>query len=153
MNYEIVELKEKKVVGITARTSNQDPNMGQVIGTLWTDFFQKGIYQGIDHKANACSIGLYSNYDSTAEGAYDITVGCEVSTCEELAEGIEAKTVFAGKYAKFIVKGHVQTAVGAFWMQLCELGLDRKYDSDFEEYQEECDPENSEIHIYISLND
>ena len=35
MNYEIVELKEKTIVGFTARTSNEDPQMGAIIGGLW----------------------------------------------------------------------------------------------------------------------
>ena len=37
MEYEIVNLDKKIVVGVGAYTSNDDPNMGQVIG----DFFRK----------------------------------------------------------------------------------------------------------------
>ena len=43
MEYEIVNLDKKIVVGVGAYTSNDDPNMGQVIGDLWTKFFQEGI--------------------------------------------------------------------------------------------------------------
>ena len=35
MNYEIVELKEKTIVGFAGRTSNDDPKMGAVISGLW----------------------------------------------------------------------------------------------------------------------
>ena len=35
MNYEIVNLEEKRVVGLAARTNNQSPEMGAVIGGLW----------------------------------------------------------------------------------------------------------------------
>lgn len=35
MNYEIVELKEKIVVGYKARTSNTSPEMQSIIGGLW----------------------------------------------------------------------------------------------------------------------
>ena len=41
MEYEIVNLDKKIVVGVGAYTSNDDPNMGQVIGDLWTKFFRK----------------------------------------------------------------------------------------------------------------
>ena len=34
-NYEIVELKEKTIVGFAGRTSNDDPKMGAVISGLW----------------------------------------------------------------------------------------------------------------------
>lgn len=37
MNYEIVNLEEKIVVGITARTGNNDPECQKVIGGLWQD--------------------------------------------------------------------------------------------------------------------
>ena len=56
----------------------------------------------------------------------------------------------AGKYAKFIVRGNMVTAVGEFWQKLWEMKLDRTYVFDFEEYQN-ADPENCEIHIYIGI--
>jgi len=43
MNYEVVELKEKIVVGVCAKTSNTDPNMGMIIGGLWEKLYQGGI--------------------------------------------------------------------------------------------------------------
>jgi predicted transcriptional regulator YdeE len=50
MDYEIVQLKEKIVAGISARTNNNDPAMPQIIG-------------------------LYHNYNSNEKGDYDIMVG------------------------------------------------------------------------------
>ena len=44
MKYEIVQLNEKLVVGLCARTNNQAPDMGQVIGGLWTRFYGEGVY-------------------------------------------------------------------------------------------------------------
>lgn len=35
MNYEIVNLEQKTVVGVSAITSNSDSKMGAVIGGLW----------------------------------------------------------------------------------------------------------------------
>ena len=37
MNYEVVNLKEKKVVGLNIRTNNNDPNMSNDIGKLWNE--------------------------------------------------------------------------------------------------------------------
>jgi len=151
MNYEIVELNEKKVVGVTIRTSN-DENMTRDIGGLWQRFFADGIYQSILNKKNDCSIGLYSSYDNNVMGAYDVTVCCEVNHYEELPERVNAKTIPDGKYAKFIVKGNMQTAVAEFWSKLWGMNLDRKFSCDFEEYQSGGDMENCEIHMYISIN-
>jgi predicted transcriptional regulator YdeE len=151
MNYEIVQLNEKTVVGVTVRTSNNDENMAQAIGGLWQRFYEGGIYQSILNKKNGCSIGLYSNYENDANGAYDATVCCEVNRYEDLPIGADKKTISAGKYAKFVVHGHMQKAVAEFWTKLWSMDLDRKYSSDFEEYQSG-DMENCEIDIYIALN-
>lgn len=151
MDYEIVELKEKKVIGLTARTRNSDENMAQVIGGLWQRFFGEEIYQAIENKQNDKSIGLYSNYETDASGAYDVTVCCEVNKTENLFIGTKSKIISAGKYAKFIIHGHMQKAVADFWAKLWEMPLDRKYSCDFEEYQSGTDMENAEIHVYISL--
>ncbi|GGH29001.1 GyrI-like domain-containing protein [Paenibacillus segetis] len=152
MKYEVVEISEKKVVGITARTRNSDADMPQIIGGLWQRFWTDGIYQSISHKQNDCSIGLYSNYENDVNGAYDITVCCEVSELDHLPSGVEAKIISSGKYAKFVVHGHMQHAVGEFWTKLWGMNLDRRYGYDFEEYQSGGDMDNAEIHIYIAIN-
>lgn len=152
MNYEIVQVNEKKVVGLTAKTSNNDENMTQIIGGLWQRFYNEGIYQTILNKKNGCSIGLYSNYENDASGLYNATVCCEVTSFKNLPKGADEKTIPGGKYAKFVVHGHMQTAVAEFWTKLWSMDLDRKYSSDFEEYQSGGDMENCEIHIYIALN-
>jgi len=151
MNYELIELKEKTVVGIKTRTSNTDPNMSNDIGTLWQNFFEKGIFNSIADKKNNNSIGLYTNYENTAN-EYDVMVCCEVKDLINQSKDLQSEIIPSGKYAKFIINGHVQTAVQEFWMNLCNIKLDRKYSHDFEEYQDGGDMNNAEIHIYISLN-
>lgn len=151
MNYEIVELKEKTVVGIGTRTKNSDPDMGKQIGGLWQDFFMKGIFQSIQGKVNEKSIGLYTNYENDVHGEYDVLVGCETTGNPVLTEEAKTYKIPAGKYGKFIVHGDMQKAVGEFWMKLWEMDLDRAYTADFEEYQPGGDMENAEIHMYISL--
>ena len=152
MNYELVQLEEKKVAGLKIRTSNSDPNMSSSIGTLWQKFFVEGIYEGIPNKKNGKSIGLYSNYEEGASGAYDVMVCSEVEDTISLPDSVQLDTIPSGKYAKFIIHGHMQKAVMEFWTKLWDMDLDRKYSCDFEEYQNGGDMENAEIHIYISLN-
>ena len=150
MNYEIVNLKEKKLVGVNIRTNNNDPNMSDDIGKLWDEFFNQGIFFKIKNKVNERTIGLYSNYESDFTGDYDMTVACEVSDDKEKPKGTIVKIIPAGKYAKFIVKGHMQKAVYEFWQQLWEMDLNRAYTCDFEEYINS-DIDNAEINIYIAL--
>ena len=147
MNYEIVNLEEKIVVGVTARTGNTDPDCQKIIGGLWQDFMGKGIFASLENKADACCVGLYSNYN-VDEMTYDVTVGAEVS--QNGNPELSAKTIPAGKYAIFNVKGDVVTDVSNAWNEIWAMPLDRTYSADFEEYLSN---ENgvADVNIYIAL--
>lgn len=151
MNYEISILKGKRVAGLKTRTVNSDPNMSAKIGGLWQRFFGEGVYQSIPGKLNEKTIGLYTNYENGVAGEYDVFVCSEVSDTAKLPEDLSSHIIPAGKYAKFIVRGDMQKAVAEFWMNLWAMELDRKFTSDFEEYQGGSDMSDMEIHIYIAL--
>ena len=51
MEYEIVNLEEKKAVGISAVTNNKSPEMPKIIGGLLDEFYKK-VYGEINDKAN-----------------------------------------------------------------------------------------------------
>lgn len=144
MNYEIVTLEEKIVTGVTARTSNDAPDMAQVIGGLWERFIGKH-WSSVKNKANAYSIGLYSDYDETS---YDVTIGCEVAKMDN--PKLLSKIIPAGKYAKFTIHGDVVTAVQKAWDEIWQMPLERSFAADFEEY---LNNENgiADINIYIAL--
>lgn len=145
MNYEIVELKEKIVVGVNAVTGNDDPDMGTIIGSLWNELYQGGVNSKIKNKVNEYAIGLYSDYH---DNKYEVTVGNEVSKSENSEYVV--KVIPAGKYAKFSITGHVQRAVLKAWEEIWSMNLDRSYVADFEEYLNS-DFENAKIDIYLSL--
>lgn len=142
MNYEIVELKEKTIVGFTARTSNEDPQMGAIIGDLWKQLYTPENTEKIQNRVNAYAIGLYSDYDK--EG-YQVTAGFEVSDAES-QNGFTVKTIPAGRYAKFSVHGDMIEAVANSWKEIWETPLDRTFTGDFEEYLSQED-----IDIYIAI--
>lgn len=144
MNYEIVNLEQKIVVGVNTKTGNDDPEMTKKIGSLWQDLFGKNIFFGIQNKVNAHSIGLYSDY---TENGYEVTVGCEVS--ENANKELTEKIIPAGKYAKFVVQGDPQKAVGEAWSAIWSMPLDRTFAADFEEYTG-AGPEDP-IEIYIAI--
>ena len=151
MEYEIVNLKEMKIEGISARTKNSDPNMPVIISSLWDKFYRQGVYEEINNKANSKSVEIYSDYESDVNSEYSVTVGCEVNKFNDNSN-VVTKVIPEGKYAKFIVKGHMVTAVQEFWQKLWEMkDLDRNYRCDFEEYQD-ASMEEATIHIYISIN-
>ncbi|MDU2120966.1 MAG: GyrI-like domain-containing protein [Clostridium celatum] len=145
MNYEIMNLEEKIIVGVSAITSNDDPKMGEVIGSLWGKLYEGGINEIIKNKVNEYAIGLYSDYE---DNKYCVTVGNEVSSVEN--EELIVKKIPAGKYAKFSIEGHMQKAVAEAWNKIWQMDLDRSYKADFEEYLN-ADYDNAKINIYISV--
>ena len=142
MNYEIVELKEKTIVGFAARTSNEDPQMGAIIGDLWKQLYTPENTEKIQNRVNAYAIGLYSDYDKEE---YQVTAGFEVSDAES-GNGFTVKTIPAGRYAKFSVHGDMIEAVANSWKEIWETPLDRTFTGDFEEYLSQED-----IDIYIAI--
>lgn len=145
MNYEIVNLKEKVIVGLSSATSNEDPQMGEKIGKLWIDLYQGGFNAKIRNKVNEYSIGLYSDY---TENGYIVTVGNEVVKSEN--NELTTKIIPAGNYAKFSIHGHTVDAVAKAWGEIWSVDLDRSFTGDFEEYLNS-DFENADINIYIAL--
>lgn len=149
MDYEIVTLKEKKIVGLSARTNNSNPDMQSVIGTLWNRFFAGDIFNKIQNKVGFTTIGLYSDYGKNND--YDITVGCEVSSAENISTDTVVKIIPESKYAKFIVFGDVKEAVADFWTKCWKMPLERTFTGDFEEYISNENGNCNEIHIYIAI--
>ncbi|MBE5962083.1 MAG: AraC family transcriptional regulator [Lachnospiraceae bacterium] len=147
MEYEVVNLDEKIVAGVSARTSNDAPDMGSVIGELWNKLYQGGIGAGIKNKVNTYAIGLYSDYEGDS---YCVTAGNEVSS-KEGNEGVSLKVIPAGRYAKFLVHGDMMTVVAQAWEEIWKTPLDRSYKADFEEYLN-ADAQNADVALYISLN-
>lgn len=145
MEYKIVNLKEKIVVGVSAVTGNDDPNMGKIIGGLWEKLYQGGINETIKNKVNEYAIGLYSDYD---DNKYLVTVGNEV--CKAQNERLTVKKIPEGKYAKFSIEGPMEKAVAEAWSEIWQMDLDRSYEADFEEYLNS-DFNNAKVDIYISL--
>lgn len=147
LEYEIVSLPEKQIVGIAAQTSNTAPDMQQVIGSMWSKFYSEGIYEAIPGKTDAKALGIYTDY---AGDNYTALVACAVDGSGNAPQDTVRRTIPAGKYAKFIVHGDMVTAVSAFWQQLWAMELPRAFTYDYEEYQSD-EMENAEIHMYISL--
>lgn len=149
MDYEIVRLEEKCVAGFSGRTNNTSPDMGTVIGGLWQKLYSPENCTKITQRTNEKALGIYTDYSSDENGDYTVMAAFEVSSCEPQT-GFETRKIPGGRYAKFIVKGNMITAVQEFWEKLWNMDLERSFICDFEEYQN-ADPENAEIHIYIGL--
>lgn len=148
MSYECVRLDEKMIAGVSARTSNQDPRMGEIIGGLWQKLFTLPPLPG---RIGGNTYGVYSSYDNGTAGAYTVTAGVEV----EAVSDCSAQTLLripAGDYAMFSAPGGPEAAAG-LWREIWSAPLDRAFTCDFEEYLAGPDGTPAEIRIYIALRE
>ena len=150
MEYEIVTLKEKIAVGISAQTNNTASDMGTVIGGLWNRFYNEGVYASVPGKVNKNTLGIYTDYAGDETADYTVMVACETTKEPSVADGYSVLRIPAGRYAKFVIHGDMVQAVGAAWQEIWQMDLPRTYLYDFEEYQDD-KMEDAKIHIYVGL--
>ena len=156
MKYEIVEIKEKTLVGLKARIK-EEKTAHDTIWNLWKDLYSEKGVKNVKDRKNGNLMGVYYNYSNENGFEYDCLTGCEIkSTIGEIPEDMIKIQIPEGKYAKFIIMGNPEKAVGEFWNKFWEeFGKEksdmRNYTYDFEEYIAGNDYENAEIHIYISI--
>ena len=156
MKYEIVEIKEKTFIGFKARIKD-DETMQKKISDLWKNLYSEKGIKNVKDRVNNNAIGMYYNYSNNNGFEYDCLTGCEIkNSVDEIPENMIKIEIPKGKYAKFVIFGHPEKAVGEFWYKFWkEFGKEksdiRNYTYDFEEYIAGNNPENMEIHIYISI--
>ena len=147
-NIQKVELKSKCVKGLQVRTKNADEMSGDgaKIAALWTEFYTK-LLPTLDE--NATVYGVYHNYESDAQGEYDVLVGADVVETTANMNSVELE---AGKYLMFPVKGELPQAIVSTWGQIWEYFEDesiderRAFKTDFELYKSA-----DEVEIYIGV--
>lgn len=147
MDYKVVELKEKKILGVSARTGNGKPDMQQVIGGLWNDYYGNGVCQSIESKVSEHAFGIYSDYENDT---YKVTVGAEVKEFPEDLRNLSQLIIPAGKYACFHVFGDQVKAVSEAWNEIWGTKLERTFTGDFEEYVS-FDGVNAAVDIYVAV--
>lgn len=156
MDYEIVELEEKVIVGLVEKTANNDVDMMAKIGQLWQRLFDTAngdsLFTSIRNKTNYYSYGVYCDYadDSVDQSKLNYTVMAGVSVSKNEDANLETRIIPKGKYAKFVAKGNMHTAVGECWEKIWQTPLDRAFTADFEEYVSS-DMENCTINIYVAI--
>ena len=82
MEYEILDMNEKIIAGLCARTNNSAPDMPQVIGGLWTRLYGEGLHLSMPNKANDKSCLLYTSFSSGPPGTCgDIAWTGRITAC------------------------------------------------------------------------
>lgn len=161
MNKTIQQLPEIKLVGITARTSNnQEINPDNAkIGITMQKFFGGDMQAQILARKNPGTVfAVYTDYERDEHGYYTYFLGEEVNDFENIKQGFETLTIPAQTYVKFTSDPGQMPAVcidmwQSIWnMGAADLGGKRAYHADFEVYDERSrNPNNAVLDIYIGI--
>lgn len=132
------------VTGLSVRTQNSDEFNEKTakLPSLWQQFYTSEL------ATNANIFGVYSNYDSDANGPYTVTVGVKFDYAQAQFSSV---TIQAGNYLVFQGTGPRPATVVETWKQVWaffETNSEhrRNFISDFETYS---GPD--QVAIYIGL--
>ena len=148
-NIQKVEVDSKTIQGLQVRTKNVDEmnTETQKISPLWGRFFHE-VLPTLGEGATV--YGVYHNYESDAQGEFDVLVGADKL---DVTEEMKSVALQAGKYLMFPVKGELPQAIIDTWMQIWAYFEDpsiderRAYETDFELYKSA-----DEVEIYIGVH-
>lgn len=136
----IVEISSFQISGLQVRTRNADEadNAKGKIGPLWGQFFAKNLPETLPAKIGDGKIyGVYSNYESDANGLFNVTAGVAVMAASAELANI---SIAGGRYMVFECQGEMPAAIIEGWGKVWSYFANstehqRLYLTDFEEYQ------------------
>lgn len=149
MYYKTITLEEIRLIGIEARTSNDDAS--DEIPHLWEQFFTENIKDKIPNKISADILSLYTEYESDYTKPYTIVLGCKVRDFSDVPEGMVSKIIPSSKFAVFTAKGKMPDELVNTWQYIWDSDLERTYTGDFDEYTEKYSSEVPEANVYVAI--
>lgn len=150
MDYKIEEKGQRFVIGIEMRTSNDECQA--TIPAHWAKFYQNNLLEKIPNKLSNTIYVLYTEYESDYTKPYTYVLGCEVSSLDEIPEGMVGQVIPASTYAAFNIQGEFPQALGQTWGSIWASDLKRCYSTDMEVYPSDFNPqENPGLKLYIAI--
>lgn len=144
---QVLNKSEQALAGVCVRTCNADEMSESTakLGKLWDEFYQT---LGPKLSENAKVYGVYTNYESDENGAFD------VFACSDVLDDDAFKQVQtqAGQYLVFSKQGDMPAAVIELWGEIWryfsaqDCPYKRAFLTDFEYYKTP-----NEIEIYIGI--
>ena len=148
-NIKKIQLNSQDIIGVQTRTTNKNESVAstQKIAPLW-DKFHHEIFPKL--KENSTFYAVYYNYESDAQGAFNVLIGSNIL---EMSEKNSTVNLLEGRYLIFPVKGEFPIAIIKAWNKIWAYFEDesiderRSYETDFEKYIS-----INEAEIYIGVN-
>ncbi len=142
---------EKFFIGLELRTSNLE--MPSQVKGHWERFYKEFFHQ-IPNRVHGSILALYTDYEGDYTKPFSYIIGCEVSSVDEIPEGMVGRVIPKAHYALFPSDGPFPTALVETWQKVWKADIHRTYTSDFEFYGSDFDPiKNPKVDIYIAVEE
>ncbi len=152
MKQAFVRQNEKFFIGLELRTSNKE--MPSQVKAHWDRFFQE-FFPKIPNRVDGSILALYTDYEGDYTKPFSYIVGCEVSTLEDIPEGMVGRGIPQTEYALFKTEGPFPQGVIDTWHKIWKLeksDIKRTYTNDYEFYGPDFDPiKNPQVSIFIAV--
>lgn len=99
MNLTIEHKKEKFFIGLELRTNNEKCSLAMPAHK--DRFFKENIPSQIPNKINGDILALYTDYEGDHTKPYSWVLGCEVSSLEQVPEGLRYDACLLPHVARF----------------------------------------------------
>ena len=148
-----VKIEPFKVIGIWVRTTNENNQAAGDIADLWGRFMKENILNAIPNRVDDTVYSIYTDYESDHTKPYTTLLGCQVTTLNDIPDGMVGKSFDGGNYVKMSAKGDLMEGlIVNKWMEIWEMDLGRIYTADFEVFGEKAkNPEDAEIDFYVAV--
>jgi predicted transcriptional regulator YdeE len=147
------------MIGISVQTTAAKEAGGDgEIAQLWQKALGQGQLEDIPSRAGGGLIAVYSNFAKTdTTTSYTYTLGYKVSSTAKVPDGFMAIDISAGKYA--IVpsdQGALPDILPKLWkgifaMSPAQLGGERAFKADYEEYPEGMNWQDTQVNAHLGL--
>ncbi len=152
MEYQTIALETFNIIGIEARTTNENDQSRQDISSLWKRFYSEKIANLISNKTSDEITALYTDYEQDFTKPYTIVIGFKVENLDNIPSGLTGRKIAAANYAVFTVNGKLPDELINMWKSIWNSSIPRAYTSDFEVYGERAkDRDNAQMQVYVSI--
>lgn len=147
----ITKVKEKTILGLEVRTTNENMQAINDIGKIWQQFMERDLTSLLgDAIVNPGVIyGVYFDYEKDHTKPYSFIAGVEVKSETQIPEGLSLVKIPENDYRIFeTIDGELSQRVGEVWNRIWNSTEPRSFKVDFEVYDYTTGP-NPEIKVLI----
>ncbi|MEM6877111.1 MAG: effector binding domain-containing protein [Bacteroidota bacterium] len=149
--YEAVFFEGEEYVGIETELIGDRELDGQYVDELWQYFASNDISSYIDYIEDDRVYMIYSDFDESIESYSKVLLGYQVSSIDQLFEGLSFSTIPASRYAVFKSEFERENPNANNWNDASSLGLIGNGKNALEVYSFNEDNDLDDVELRIEL--